>query len=75
LRSGDRNRIVDTRCGGINSAGLAFLIGMGMGAEGDVIAYSINRYFGLKAFGTAYGYAFGSFVLAGAAGTLHGSGI
>jgi MFS family permease len=50
--------------------GAAFLIGMGMGAEGDVIAYSISRYFGLKAFGTAYGYAFGSFVLAGAAGTL-----
>jgi sugar phosphate permease len=50
--------------------GAAFLIGMGMGAEGDIIAYSISRYFGLKAFGTAYGYAFGSFVLAGAAGTL-----
>jgi cyanate permease len=50
--------------------GAAFLIGMGMGAEGDVIAYSISRYFGLRAFGTAYGYAFGSFVLAGAVGTL-----
>jgi MFS family permease len=50
--------------------GAAFLIGMGMGAEGDIIAYSVSRYFGLKAFGTAYGYAFGSFVLAGAAGTL-----
>jgi MFS family permease len=50
--------------------GAAFLIGMGMGAEGDIIAYSISRYFGLKAFGTAYGYAFGSFVIAGAAGTL-----
>ncbi len=50
--------------------GAAFLIGMGMGAEGDVIAYTISRYFGLKAFGTAYGYAFGSFMLAGAAGTL-----
>ncbi len=50
--------------------GAAFLIGMGMGAEGDIIAYSVSRYFGLKAFGTAFGYAFGSFVLAGAAGTL-----
>jgi len=55
--------------GGI-ALGAAFLIGMGMGAEGDIIAYSISRYFGLKAFGTAYGYAFGSFVLSGAAGTL-----
>jgi MFS family permease len=50
--------------------GAAFLIGMGMGAEGDIIAYSLSRYFGLKAFGTAYGYAFGAFVLAGAFGTL-----
>lgn len=50
--------------------GAAFLIGMGMGAEGDIIAYSLSRYFGLKAFGTAYGYAFGTFVLAGAFGTL-----
>ena len=48
----------------------AFLIGMGMGAEGDIIAYSLSRYFGLRAFGTAYGYAFGVFVLAGALGTL-----
>ncbi len=48
----------------------ARVIGMGMGAEGDIIAYSLSRYFGLKAFGTAYGYAFGSFVLAGAVGTL-----
>jgi MFS family permease len=48
----------------------AFLIGMGMGAEGDIIAYSLTRYFGLKAFGTAYGYAFGIFVLAGALGAL-----
>jgi len=50
--------------------GAAFLIGMGMGAEGDIIAYSLSRYFGLKAFGTAYGYAFGAYVLAGALGTL-----
>jgi MFS family permease len=48
----------------------AFLVGLGMGAEGDIIAYSLSRYFGLKAFGTAYGYAFGAFVLAGALGTL-----
>jgi MFS family permease len=48
----------------------AFLIGMGMGAEGDLIAYLLSRYFGLKAFGTVYGYAFGAFVLSGAVGTL-----
>jgi MFS family permease len=48
----------------------AFLVGLGMGAEADIIAYLISRYFGLRAFGTAYGHAFGAFVLAGAVGTL-----
>lgn len=48
----------------------AFLVGLGMGAEGDVLAYLIGRYFGLKSFGTAYGYAFSAYVLAGALGTL-----
>ena len=55
--------------------GAAFLIGMGMGAEGDLIAFCLSRYFGLRAFGMAYGYAFGAFVLAGAVGTwLMGAG-
>src|SRR5256885_5826704 len=48
----------------------AFLVGTGMGAEADIIAYLLSRYFGLKAFGTAFGHAFGAFVLAGALGTL-----
>ena len=41
-----------------------------MGAESDIIAYLLSRYFGLRAFGTAFGYSFGAFVLAGAIGTL-----
>jgi MFS family permease len=45
-----------------------FLIGLGMGAEVDIIAYLISRYFGLRAFGEIYGYAFASYVLAGALG-------
>jgi predicted MFS family arabinose efflux permease len=44
------------------------LIGLGMGAEADVIAYLISRYFGLRAFGEVYGYVFGSYTLAGALG-------
>jgi MFS family permease len=48
----------------------ALLVGLGMGAEGDLIAYLTSRYFGLKAFGELYGYAFGTFVLAGACGAL-----
>jgi MFS family permease len=45
-----------------------FLIGLGMGAEGDIIAYLTSRYFGLRSFGEIYGYAFASFLLAGALG-------
>jgi MFS family permease len=45
-----------------------FLIGFGMGAEVDIIAYLVSRYFGLRAFGEVYGYAFASYVLAGALG-------
>ena len=43
----------------------AFLVGLGMGAEGDIIAYLISRYFGLRAFGEIYGYAFSAFTLGG----------
>jgi MFS family permease len=46
----------------------AFLIGLGMGAEADIITYLTSRYFGLRAFGEIYGYAFASFTLAGALG-------
>lgn len=53
----------------------AFLVGLGMGAEVDIIAYLTSRYFGLRAFGEIYGYAFGAFVLAGGFGTfLMGAG-
>jgi MFS family permease len=46
----------------------AFLVGIGMGAEVDIIAYLIGRYFGLRAFGEIYGYAFASYAFAGALG-------
>src|SRR5437588_9363572 len=36
----------------------AFLIGLGMGGEGGIIAYSVSRYFGLRAFGRSYCYSF-----------------
>jgi MFS family permease len=48
----------------------SFLVGLGMGAEVESMAYMITRYFGLLAFGTAYGHAFGAFMLSGAAGVL-----
>ena len=48
----------------------AFLIGLGMGAEVDLIAYLASRYFGLRSFATVYGYAFAAFMVAGALGPL-----
>ncbi len=48
----------------------AFLVGLGMGAEVEIMAYLISRYFGLRAFGSAFGFVFGAFMLAGAMGTL-----
>lgn len=53
-------------------SGIAFfatiLLGLAMGAEGDVIAYLTSRYFGLRSFGQIYGFAFAPFVLGGTAG-------
>jgi MFS family permease len=48
----------------------AFLVGLGLGAEGDLIAYLVSRYFGLRAFGEIYGYAFAAFTLGGVVGPL-----
>src|SRR5260370_15436518 len=55
--------------GNIGNIALAssFLVGLGMGAELETMGYMISRYFGLRAFGTAYGHAFGSYILAEAA--------
>ena len=43
--------------------GAAFLIGFGMGAEGDIMAYLVGRYFGLRAFGEVYGYVLSIYTL------------
>lgn len=48
----------------------AFLVGLGLGAEADIIAYLLGRLFGLRSFGTAFGFAFGLFILAGGVGPL-----
>ena len=53
----------------------SFLVGLGMGAEVESMAYMITRYFGLLSFGTAYGHAFGAFMISGAVGVfLMGAG-
>jgi MFS family permease len=57
------------RNGAIDLLG-AFLVGIGFGAEVDIIAYLMSRYFGLRSLGTAFGFAFGAFVMAGGMGPL-----
>jgi MFS family permease len=47
-----------------------FLVGLGLGAEVDIIAYLTSRYFGLRDFGKVYSSAFAAFALAGALGPL-----
>ncbi|CAN5688411.1 MFS transporter [soil metagenome] len=56
--------------GGIWAFVAAFLIGMGMGAENDIIAYVVSRYFGLRAYAEIYGYVLISFALGGVVGPL-----
>jgi predicted MFS family arabinose efflux permease len=44
------------------------LCGLGLGAEGDLIPYFVGRYFGLKSFGTIYGFMIGIFSLGNGVG-------
>jgi MFS family permease len=46
----------------------AFMIGLGMGAEVDIMAYVTSRYFGLHSFGAIYSVVFAGFGLAGGLG-------
>nr|WP_205964313.1 MFS transporter [Ramlibacter agri] len=46
----------------VTAAG-AVLVGLGLGAEVDLIGYLQSRYFGLKAFGQVYGYLFAIFTV------------
>jgi sugar phosphate permease len=48
----------------------AFLVGVGQGAELDIIPYMVSRYFGLHAFAQIYGYLFGVFLLGAVLGPL-----
>jgi cyanate permease len=53
----------------------AFCIGLGLGAEVELMAYLASRYFGLRSFGAVYGLIFASFGLAAGFGAfLMGTG-
>jgi MFS family permease len=46
----------------------AFLIGIGVGGEIDLIAFLTSRYFGLRSFGALYGYLTGLYYLGAQSG-------
>ncbi len=48
--------------------GSAVLVGVGMGAESDVVPYLLTRYFGLDRFGSLYGFTWCVYAVAGASG-------
>ncbi len=48
----------------------AFLLGAVFGAEADLLAYQVSRYFGQAVFGRLYGLAFGLFVVGVGTGPL-----
>jgi cyanate permease len=43
-------------------------VGVGLGAEVDLIAFLLSRYFGMRAFGEIYGYLFALFMLGAGGG-------
>lgn len=51
------------------SAGV-MLIGLGVGAEGDLMAFLASRYLGMRSFGEIYGYFFSIFMLGAGVGPL-----
>ncbi|HEV8715200.1 MAG TPA: MFS transporter [Candidatus Binatia bacterium] len=46
----------------------AAMIGLGFGAESDIMPYLTARYFGLKSFGEIYGWIFGAFAFGAVVG-------
>jgi MFS family permease len=48
----------------------ALAIGLTIGAELDILAYFVSRYFGLASFGRLYGLAYGCMIVAGGASPL-----
>jgi MFS family permease len=49
---------------------IAVLLGVGIGAEGDIMPYLVGRYFGLRAFGEIYGYILAAYTLGAVVGPL-----
>lgn len=50
--------------------GASVMIGLTIGAEGDLISYLTRSYFGMRAFGTLYGISFAGYALGGVIGPV-----
>jgi OFA family oxalate/formate antiporter-like MFS transporter len=50
--------------------GAGFMLGLAIGAEGDLITYLVKAYFGLRSFGTLYGITFAGYTLGGVVGPI-----
>jgi MFS family permease len=48
----------------------AFLVGLGLGAETDIMAYLVSRYFGLRSYGAIFGVIWAVFGLSGGLGAF-----
>lgn len=65
--------LADGQVGLAGATAAAILIGVGAGAEGDLMAYLTARYFGLRHYGRIYGALFGLFIaVSGAAPFVFG---
>ena len=51
----------------------AVLLGLGNGAETDIMAYQMSRYFGLRAFSEIYSYILAAYTLGGVVGPIDGN--
>jgi predicted MFS family arabinose efflux permease len=69
LMAGSGIALIASGAGGLPMAFAGtVLCGMGLGAEGDLLGYFVSRYFGLKSFGTIYGFMIGIFSLGNGVG-------
>lgn len=59
-----------SEAGGSLAFSAAALVGLGLGAETDLMPYVVSRYFGLRAFGEIYGYVVVGWGLGGVIGPL-----
>lgn len=62
--------LLSTGVAGLPVMVAAILLGLGNGAEADIMAYQMSRYFGLRAFAEIYSYILAAYTLGGVVGPL-----